>query len=134
MVRDPETMLYRKCIEMIKLLTIYLNHFPKHEKYALCTQIKNSALLVFELIVEGEKKYQKKSSLTNLDIAHEKLRMYLRLAYELGYFRFKDGKESTQDGEKIEMHRFLAITNLNNELGKMIGGWIKKSKEDGTYR
>jgi len=134
LVRDPETMLYRKCIEMIKLLTIYLNHFPKHEKYALCTQIKNSALLVFELIVEGEKKYQKKSSLTNLDIAHEKLRMYLRLAYELGYFRFKDGKESTQDGEKIEMHRFLAITNLNNELGKMIGGWIKKSKEDGTYR
>lgn len=134
MVRDPETMLYRKCIEMIKLLTIYLNHFPKHEKYALCTQIKNSALLVFELIVEGEKKYQKKSSLMNLDIAHEKLRMYLRLAYELGYFRFKDGKESTQDGEKIEMHRFLAITNLNNELGKMIGGWIKKSKEDGTYR
>jgi four helix bundle protein len=119
---------------MIKLLTIYLNHFPKHEKYALCTQIKNSALLVFELIVEGEKKYQKKSSLMNLDIAHEKLRMYLRLAYELGYFRFKDGKESTQDGEKIEMHRFLAITNLNNELGKMIGGWIKKSKEDGTYR
>jgi len=134
LVRDPETMLYRKCIEMIKLLTIYLNHFPKHEKYALCTQIKNSALLVFELIVEGEKKYQKKSSLMNLDIAHEKLRMYLRLAYELGYFRFKDGKESTQDGEKIEMHRFLAITNLNNELGKMIGGWIKKSKEDGTYR
>lgn len=34
----------------MQLLNIYLNHFPKHEKYALCNQIRNTAYEVYNLI------------------------------------------------------------------------------------
>jgi len=125
-----EAGLNRKFIEFIKLLNIYLNHFPKHEKYALSNKIRNTAYEVYDYITESQKRYFKKTTLTNLDITHEKLRMQLYLAYELEYFTFKDGRQSDKSPKKIEEHRFLAISRLNDELGKMIGGWIKKIKED----
>lgn len=31
---DAEASLNRKFIEVVRLLNVYLNHFPKHEKYA----------------------------------------------------------------------------------------------------
>ena len=51
-----ETELNRKFIEFAKLLNIYLNHFPKHEKYALANQIRSTAYEVYDLISEGQKK------------------------------------------------------------------------------
>jgi len=114
---------------MIKLLSIYLNHFPKHERYALCQRIRDNAYAIYDYISEGQKRYYKKTSLTALDLAHEKLRMQLYLAYELGYFRFKDGKTDTKAPEEMEAHRYTTISVLVDELGRMIGAWIKKVKE-----
>jgi len=124
--------LYRKLVELLKLLNIYLNHFPKHEKYALANNIRSTAYSIYDLVTEGEKRYIKKTTLTNLDIAHEKLRMQLYLAYELGYFRYSDGKTDNYYLER-EANRYQAITKLNDEIGKMIGGWIKKLKEDNRW-
>jgi hypothetical protein len=128
-----EPQLYRKMVELLKLLNIYLNHFPKHEKYALCNSIRSTAYGIYDLITEGEKRYLKKTTLTNLDITHEKLRMQLYLAYELGYFRFKDGKQTDEHFLEREANRYQAITSLNDEIGKMIGGWIKKLKDDNRW-
>jgi four helix bundle protein len=131
---DKEASLNRKYMEFIKLLNIYLNHFPKHEKYALANRIRNTAYEVYDYISEGQKRYFKKTTLTNLDIAHEKLRMQLYLAYELGYFKFKDGSKTTDmPPVELEGHRFSAISRLNDELGKMIGGWIKKLKDENRW-
>lgn len=43
-------LLDKKFLEMLKLLNIYLNHFPRHEKYALCTRIRNTAYGLYDLI------------------------------------------------------------------------------------
>jgi hypothetical protein len=126
-----KTVFNRKFMEFIKLL--YLGHFPRHEKHALANRIRNIAYEVYDLIIEAQKRYYKKTTLTNLDIAHEKLRMQLYLAYELGYFRFKDGRKSDKKPNELEEHRFLVISKLNDELGKMIGGWIKKIKEENRW-
>jgi len=122
-----ETELNRKFMEFAKLMNIYLNHFPKHEKYALANRIRNTAYEVYDLISEGQKRYIKKTTLTNLDVVHEKLRMQLFLANELGYFRFSDGKDTNIVHQAD--HRYLVISALVDELGRMIGGWIQKLKE-----
>lgn len=123
-----EAILNRKYMEMIKLLNIYLNHFPRFEKYALSSNIRNTAYGVYDLITECQKRYYKKTSLTDLDIAHQKLRMQVYLANELGYFAFKDGKTSR---ETDPVKRFLAISSLIDEIGKIIGAWINKLKDAG---
>jgi four helix bundle protein len=128
-----ETELNRKFIEFAKLLNIYLNHFPKHEKYALANQIRRTAYEVYDLISEGQKKYYKKTTLTNLDIAHEKLRMQLFLANELGYFKFSDGKAILKPRDNPEEHRYLTISLMIDELGRMIGGWIQKIRTENRW-
>lgn len=126
-----EPALYRKYVEMMKLLHIYLNHFPKHENNALNLTIKTTAYDVFKLIVEGQKMYYKKTTLTKLDKEHETLRMLIWLAYELHYFNFKDGKKAENNPEA---KRYSAISRHVDEVGKMIGGWIKKIKEQNQWK
>jgi four helix bundle protein len=127
-MKQGDIQMNRKFIEFAKLMNIYLNHFPKHEKYALADRIRNTAYQVYDLITEGQKRYHKKTTLTTLDIAHEQLRMQLYLACELGYFRFKDGSKA-DNAEELEAHRWQAISKLVDELGRMIGGWIKREAE-----
>jgi len=118
-----------KFIDFAKQMNLYLNHFPKHEKFGLSQQIRNAAYEVYGFIVESQKRYMKKTSLTSLDIAHEQLRMFIRLAYELGYFKFKDGAVVTgRDHEKTATHRYLVISRMVDEMGRMIGGWIQSER------
>ena len=118
-----EAGLNRKFVEFAKLMNIYLNHFPKSEKYGLAQQIRNAAYETYSLIVEAQKRYHKKTTLTLLDIRHEQLRMLINLANELGYFAFKGG-EVLEGSTYRAAHRFLAISKLVDELGRMIGGWL----------
>lgn len=118
-----EAELNRKFVETAKLMNVYLNHFPRHEKYALSQQIRQAAYDVYALIVEAQKRYHKKTTLTQLDIRHEQLRMLINLSFELGYFEFKDGEVSEKPAQ-LARHRHLAISRLVDELGRMIGGWL----------
>jgi four helix bundle protein len=128
-----ETELNRKFVEFAKLLNVYLNHFPKHEKYALANRIRNTAYEVYDLISEGQKRYIKKTTLTSLDIAHEQLRMQLFLANELGYFGFSDSRAVSRGRENLEEHRYLTISLMVDEFGRMIGGWIQKLRAENRW-
>jgi len=123
---NPEASLVLKMIALIKLANINLNHFPHHEKYGLSQQIRNNMYEVYNLIIESEKRYQKKTSLTNLDIKHEQLRMQFRLAYELGYFEYHNNKRERTSYEVTR--RYLAVNALVDEVGAMIGGWISQQR------
>lgn len=127
MGRDPEATLDRKFVLFARQLNVYLNHFPKAERYGLALEIRRAAYDVYRLIVECQKRYHKKTTLTQLDIRHEQLRMFLRLAYELGYFRFKDGSGDLTPLRSTS--RYLALSRSVDELGRMIGGWIVADRE-----
>ncbi len=113
-----------KMVDLAKQLNLYLNHFPKHEKYGICQQIRSCLYDVYGLIVEAQKRYHKKTTLTNLDIEHEKLRWFCFLSNELGYFEFSNGQRD-QEGYK----RYLVISAMVDEVGRMIGGWIQHQRE-----
>lgn len=131
MGQHSEAELNKKFIETAKLMNIYLNHFPKFEKYALAQQVRNCMYEVYALIIEGQKRFHKKTALSNLDIRHEQWRMFVNLSNSLGYFEFKDGSGIEKSPERTSVHRFLAISKLIDELGRMIGAWLlfERSKE-----
>jgi four helix bundle protein len=124
-----EAKLDRKFMEFAKLMTIYLNHFPKHEKYGLALEIRRAAYAVYGYIVEAQKRYHKKTALSNLDVEHEKLRMLVRLAHNLGYFEFTSGKSIGESPAATGDHRYIALSRMVNELGRMIGGWIIATRQ-----
>ena len=123
-----EARLDGKMVDMLKLMNIYLNHFPKSEKYGLALEIRRAAYDVYTYIVEAQKRYHKKTALTNLDVRHEQLRMLIRLAHSLGYFRFSNGKQAETPSETAD-RRYLALSRLVDEIGRMIGGWVVSDRD-----
>ncbi|MCT7499500.1 four helix bundle protein [Aliarcobacter butzleri] len=130
---DFDTTFMRKFITFNKQINIYLNHFPKSEKYALSQSIRVDLYKVFDLIIEGQKRYHKKTTLTDLDISFDRLKAKLLLAYHLGYFSFKDGKTDDKNPMTIAEKRYSTISLMASELGKFIGSWIKKIKEENKW-
>ena len=130
---DFDTTFMRKFKTFNKQINIYLNHFPKSEKYALSQSIRVDLYKVFDLIIEGQKRYHKKTTLTDLDISFDRLKAKLLLAYHLGYFSFKDGKTDDKNPMTIAEKRYSTISLMASELGKFIGSWIKKIKEENKW-
>ncbi len=122
-----EAALDRRYVQFAAQLNIYLNHFPKHEKYGLAQQIRNACYDVYALIIETQKRYHKKTAATNLDIRHEQLRMLIRLAYELGYFGSVRG--AGKDEERA-LKRYAHISERVDEIGRMIGGWLRDIRSE----
>ena len=120
--------LHRKLVLFGTQLELYLAHFPSHHKYVMAQQLRQAYVDVYNLVTEAQKRFHKRTTLTQLDIRHEQLRMLLLLAHELGLFNFSKGK---QDAEHPGDHRALVMLRLVDELGRMIGGWLHKESVPG---
>lgn len=83
--------MHRKLVLFAVQLEGYLAHFPNCHKHALTQAIRLAFLDVYNLVTEAQKRYHKKTTLTQLDVRHEQLRMMIHLAHELGLFGFSAG-------------------------------------------
>jgi len=108
-----DLIILQKTFDMITFAYPILAQFPKAEKYALVADIKRCMDIMLEHIIEAQKKYYKKTTLQNLDIALAKLRAYTRLANMLGFLPNK---------------KYEQWSARNVEIGKMIGGWMNSEK------
>lgn len=117
-----EAGLHRKLVLFAVQFEGYLAHFPNCHKYTLTQAIRQAFVDVYNLVTEAQKRYHKKTTLTQLDIRHEQLRMLINLAHELGLFSFSAGR---RDVALPGDHRFLVLSRLVDELGRMIGGWLQ---------
>ena len=118
-----EASLNRRLVLFAKQLEGYLAHFPNCHKYTITQGIRQSFLDVWNLTVEAQKRYHKKTTLGQLDVRHEQLRMMLNLAFEMGLFSYQNGKgKDPMAGQ----HRYLTISSFCDEIGRMIGGWVQK--------
>lgn len=111
-----------KLKKLIKQTEVYLAHFPNHQKYALTQRIRNSLYDMYGYFVEAQKRFHKKTVLTNLDVEHERFRMLINLAFDLGLFEFKSGKIDRPVNDSLRRYSYLST--MIDEIGKMIGGWL----------
>lgn len=96
---------------MIVYNHIMLKQFPKEEKFLLANKIRELGYDIYTFAITVNKRFHKKTSLTEMNINHELLRQLVNLAYELKYIG----------------HQKHRVSQLKiSEVGKMIGAWIKK--------
>ncbi len=114
--------MHRKLVLFATQLEGYLMHFPHCHKYTLTQAIRQAYVDVYNLVTECQKRYHKKTTLTQLDVRHEQLRMLINLAHELKLFDYSAGRK---DNELPGEHRHLVLSRMVDELGRMIGGWLK---------
>lgn len=103
-----------KVLQKVQDLMTYsypiLTQFPKAEKFSFAQDIRHCINTLLELTITEEKKYTKKTTLENMDIENEKLKIYIRMAYEMKY---------------IDKHRYAVWSEKAVEIGKMICGLLK---------
>lgn len=92
---------------------VALQQFPKHEKYVLAMQIRQTLAGLIQQTIRCAKRFHKKTSLQDMDIEVEYLRSLVRKSYSLGY---------------INIHRYEVWSSHINEIGRIVGGWIKAGK------
>lgn len=92
---------------------IVLRQYPRIERYALAQDIRDTMSEIEHLTIRCAKKYHKKTSLQDLDIEVEYLRGLIRKSYSLQY---------------INVHRYEVWSRRIDEVGRMIGGWMKTFK------
>ena len=101
-------------LQKVQDLMIYsypvLTQFPKAVKFSLAEDIRNCMNKLLELTIEEEKRYIKKTTIQNMDIENEKLKIFIRVAHDLRY---------------IDKHRYAVWESKVVEIGKMIGGLLK---------
>lgn len=104
--------LFHRLYDLYRLLHSYQPQIPKSERYTLWQKCENTALSLLETLLEtshsqGEARLHSLHTLSNkLDL----LRVFIRLA---------------KDTRNINPSQYLEIQTILQEIGKMIGGWIK---------
>lgn len=106
-----------KLFSLYKTFYRYLKCFPKKERYTLGENIENHILKIFTQIhyINQLPNALKENELYKLNAINETLKKLFRLSYEIKVL-----------GEK----EYLTISENTQEIGKMIGGWIKYLKSN----
>jgi len=105
-----------KWSEILKWILLTTEKFPKKSRFTFSTRIDNLSLDIVEQLIEARYSSEtRKKSLNQCNLNLEKLRILFRFAYELKF---------------ISEKQYEFITREINNVGSMIGGWIKGVKSD----
>ena len=110
-----------KIYEMIRYGNPALLQFPRTERYALASKIRNSMYGLLEYAVIVEKKYYKKTTLQDMDVELDVLRHFIRLA--------ADRKLYPHSAPCLPFKKYEHWAKLLDEIGRMIGGYMKAVKQ-----
>ena len=102
--------IFEKTYELILWLYPTVNKFPKSQRFVLGQRIENIILKILEGIIEANQERNKAPYLKKISVELDKLRILIRLSKDL---KFISIKQYAFAAEKI------------NEIGKMLGGWMK---------
>lgn len=111
--------IFKKNYELYKSLNGMRASVPKNDRYAIWQRVENTDLDFTELLIEATALY-KAEKIPVLDRASIKLnllRFLIRLAHDT----------KTIDGKK-----YTAIQQQIDEIGRMLGGWMKSIKNENT--
>lgn len=112
---ETQLIIQQEVYDMLLYAYPLLDHFPKSQKFSLVQDIKKKMDSVLEYAIAANKKYAKTTTLEKMDVELAVLKVYVRLAFDLKYFK--------GENHYMEMSRRL------DKVGKMLGGWIKAEKE-----
>ncbi|MGH7156543.1 MAG: diversity-generating retroelement protein Avd [Candidatus Saccharimonadales bacterium] len=109
--------IFKKLYELYKLLHLYRTNMPKADRYSLWQKAENTCLEILELILNASRS-TKAAKLPALQAASTKLnllRVFIRLA---------------KDTRAIDHKKYVNLQSLVDEIGRMLGGWLRSVKPD----
>ncbi len=93
-----------------------MGKFPKSEKYTLGQTVESSTLKMLEeiLLAGSSDTNSKKEKLILASNKLDLIKLLVRLAYDI---------------KAIDQKGYIALQEMLQEIGKMLGGWIKSTRD-----
>jgi len=110
-----EIPLTQKIYDFYRALYLIIEKMPKKDKYSLGTKAERCTLDLLELVLEAGNvtSDDKKNLLNKASTKTDVLKLLIRLTYDL---------------KAIDQKKYLKLEEQLQEVGRMIGGWIKSLK------
>lgn len=110
----------QKIDDMIAYARPIIQRWPPFHKYTLGEEIMREMLTMLRLATKARLRYMNKSTLADLDTSKAILDVLVRQANNV-IFTDKGGHER----RLLTDHSYGVWSGLIDEIGKLIGGWIK---------
>jgi 23S rRNA-intervening sequence protein len=105
-----ELPIIQKTYDLIKWYVPHLNRLPRQHKFSLGDRISSGLYDLLESLIKARYSSDKVAQLNAINIQLEILRYQTRLLY---------------DFDLMDVRRWEFVSNIFNEIGKDLGGWIK---------
>lgn len=106
-----DLVIFQKVYDLILWLYPTVNKFPKSQRFVLGQQIENTVLEILKGIIQANQESNKTPYLKQISVDLDKLRILIRLSKDLKF---------------ISLRQYQFAAEKINEIGKILGGWIKK--------
>jgi len=103
--------IFQKTYELLVWIYPVLDKFPKNQRFVLAQQIFNTLLEFLKSLIEANSTFQKREILKTSSVNLDKFRLLVRLAKDMKFINIK---------------KYELIMEKTNEIGKMLGGMIKR--------
>ena len=107
--------IFAKLYDFYKNLSWFIGRFPKIKRYTLGQKLDNLTLEIFELLFEIPSSQNKIGLLNQTSIKLDLIKILLRLA---------------KDNQCLKDKNYLELQSTLQEIGKMLGGWIRATKQN----
>lgn len=105
-----EMLVIKRGYDFSKWLLQHTGKFPKSYRFSVAVKLENAILEFIELTSIANMRKDKLPLLRKADEALTRIRLFLRLSYELRF---------------INLNSYEFGSKQMNELGRLLGGWLK---------
>ncbi len=102
--------IFRAAYDLVLSVYRVVPGFPKSQRFVLGQRLEGEAVDLLAALIEANLTRDKASALERASLGLERLRIFLRLAKDLSFLDFT---------------RYEELTTRTDEIGRMLGGWLK---------
>lgn len=110
----PDIPIFTKLYSLYRAISEALPSFPKTQRYSLGERLDRIVLDILELLFFVPMSPSKLETLQTMSVKVDLLKVLLRLA---------------KDTKAISHGKYLTLQEMLQEIGKMLGGWIRTTKQ-----
>ena len=112
MVRHEDIIIFKRAYQLTQQILKATELFPKSQRFLMAARLEETAILILEDITQANEAHKKTPFLNKANQRLERLRILIRLSKDSGYINFK---------------KYERLSRAVDEVGRMLGGWIKYS-------
>lgn len=112
MLRGEDVLIFKKAYQFTQDILKTTNIFPKSQRFLMASRLEDTSIGILEQIVQANEAREKTPFLNKASQLLERLRILIRLSKDSCYIDFK---------------KYENLSRAADEIGRMLGGWIKYS-------